>query len=122
MRVGGAHHKVRANLAFTKKRIAANLASFMMLFGITKQFGHFAFGDPAADLLGQQRRTALKRACQCVKHTSRYMRNTGHDKDIAVPDSRLALHFVGNKFSAVWHTCHAQTAGIDAATRFIICM
>ena len=52
MRVSGAHDEICTDLALAKKRIAADLAPLMMLFSIAQQLGHFAFGDPAADLSG----------------------------------------------------------------------
>ncbi len=122
MRVGGAHYEIRADPALAEKRVAADLAAFMVLFGIAEQLGDFAFRYPAPDLVRQQRRSAFQLPGQRVEHSGGDMRNACHDEDIAVPDARCARHLVGNQIRTVRHPRHSQTAGVYAAASFIICM
>ena len=66
MCVGRAHDEIGTHTPFAEEGIAADLASFMGLFGIAEQLGNLAFSDPAADLVRQQGRTALQRTGQSV--------------------------------------------------------
>ena len=47
-RIGRADDEVRPVPPFAEEGIAANLASFVGLFHVTQQHGHFAFRHPAA--------------------------------------------------------------------------
>ena len=48
------------------------------------------------------------------------MRHTRHDEDVAMANAGRARHLIGNKIRAIGHTRHAQAAGVNAATCFII--
>lgn len=120
--IGRAHHEVRAYPTFAEKGVASNLTGIMRLFRGAQDVSHFAFRNPAADLARQERQAALQLAGKALQHACGDVRNTRHDEDVAMPDSRRARHAVLDKLRPFRHARHAKPCLGQSATAFIIAL